>query len=197
MHDFLLVGPVHPWRSSYIESQDLDDLLRTHNEMHYYLQECSYEDSIRSRVRVTASRIQGWLEENGAVMLTGGAGGGGNVNVQLSAPAPAPAQPQQEIIERQQAQPQMQIQQPAQQDIIYRQQALNPMPIAQQQPLLQPIQQNIIFRQQAPIQQSVVYQQQQQQPQLFTIPALAATLTLTSAPVQNLMIGQIGTPAIA
>ena len=100
--------------------------------MYYYRQGRSHDDDIRSRVRVTASRIQEWLEQHGAMMLTGAARGGGNTNVQLSVPAPAPAQPQQDIIELQQAQPHIQVQQPAQQDVIYRQQVLNPTPLARQ-----------------------------------------------------------------
>jgi hypothetical protein len=188
-------GP-HPWEKSYIQRQPLEELLRVHNEMYYYLQEIpdDEEDWIRG-VRLTASRIQEWLEQHGAVMLTGAASRE-NINIQLSAPAPAPAQPQQDIIERQLVQPQMQTQQSAQQDIIYRQQAFNPVPFAQQQPMPQPIQQDIIYQQQAPLQQSII-DQQQQQSQLFNIPAPAATLTLTSGPVQNLLIGRIGTPRIA
>jgi hypothetical protein len=112
--------------------------------MYYYLQERSHDDDIRSRVRATASRIQEWLEQHGAMMLTGAARGGGNMNIQLLLPAPAPAQPQQDIIELQQAH--MQVQQPAQQDVIYRQQVLNPTPLARQQPIQQTMQQDIIFR---------------------------------------------------
>jgi hypothetical protein len=56
------------------------------------------------------------------------------------------------------------------------------------------MQQDIVFRQQPSIHPSVIYQQQQQ-PQVFAIPAPAATLTLSSAPVQNVLIGRIGTPA--
>jgi hypothetical protein len=91
MYQFLTYGVRHPWERSYIQEVcTLEELVGVHNEMYYYLQEQPYDDDLRSRIRVTATRIQEWLEQNGAMMLTRVAGGAANINIQLSAPAPAP-----------------------------------------------------------------------------------------------------------
>ena len=111
---FITSGPPHPWEGSFIEGVDLEELLSVHNKMYYYLQERTQDNDVRSRVRVTASRIQERLQQHGARKLIGATGGGGSINMQLSAPSPAPAQLRQDIIERQQVQSQLQIQQPAQ-----------------------------------------------------------------------------------
>lgn len=49
----------------------LEELLSVHNKMYYYLQERTQDDDIRSRVRVTASRIQERLQQHGARKLMG------------------------------------------------------------------------------------------------------------------------------
>jgi len=182
--------PEHPWPLDWIERQSLDYLLQTHNNMYRELQKFPE----RSNVRGTASRIEEYLRTHGAVML-GEVGGGGNINVQLSAPAPPtppPVQaqpPQQNIVVHHQVQ-QPPVQQPAQQNVIYHQQV-------QQPPVQQPAQQNVIYHQQVQpqLQQNVVYQQLQQ-PQVLSIPAPVATLTMTSTPVQGIVIGGIVTPRI-
>ncbi|KAG9193360.1 hypothetical protein G6011_03395 [Alternaria panax] len=150
--------------------------------MYYYLQECPRDDDIRSRVRVTASRVQERPEQHGAMMLTGAASGGGDINMQLSAPVSTPAQPRQ-------AQPQMQVQQPSQQ-------AFNQVTFSKQQLMPHSIQQRFMYQQQAPPQQSIFYQPQQQS-RLFNVPGPAAIYTLSSAPAQNISIGRIGRPRIA
>jgi hypothetical protein len=185
---FITSGPPHPWERSFIEGVDLEELLSVHNKMYYYLQERTQDDDIRSRVRVTASRIQERLQQHGARKLIGATGGGGSINMQLSAPSPAPAQLRQDIIERQQVQSQLQIQQPAQE-------AFTMVPFAQQQPMPQSIQQGLMYQQQAPLQQSILYHPQQQ-PQSFNITTPVATLTLASAPVRNILIEQFDSPRI-
>ncbi|CAN9216826.1 unnamed protein product [Alternaria sp. RS040] len=156
--------------------------------MYYYLQERTKDDDVRSRVRVTASRIQERLQQHGARKLIGATSGGRSINMQLSTPSPAPAQLRQDIIERQQVQSQLQIQQPAQE-------AFTVVPFAQQQPMPQSIQQGLMYQQQAPLQQSILYHPQQQ-PQSFNITTPVATLTLASAPVQNILIEQFDSPRI-
>jgi hypothetical protein len=171
--------PAHPWSKSYIMTHDVDELLDIHNEMYFYLQSTPQTSPQASLVRATATLIEEHLRAHGALMLAGGVGSGGNINMQLSAPAPP------------QAPPQVQAQQPAQQNIVYHEQTVSPAPVAQQQPA----QQNTVFHEQVLPQQTVVYQQQPQ-PQVFNIPAPVATLTVTSTPVQRIVVGGFRTPSI-
>jgi len=170
--------PDLPWPKAFIEKQSLEWLLASHNNMYLDIQRYP-RDSDNVLYRATCSRIEEHLRAHGAVML-GEGGGGGSINIQMSAPAPAPVQAQ------------IQVQQPPQQNVVVHQQV-------QQQPVQQPAQQNVIYHQQVQPQpqpqQNVVYQQLQQ-PQVLSIPAPVATLTMTSTPVQNFVIGGIVTPRI-
>lgn len=69
------------------------------------------------------------------------------------------------------------------------------VPFAQQQPMPQSIQQGLMYQQQAPLQQSILYHPQQQ-PQSFNITTPVSTLTLASAPVQNILIEPFDSPRI-
>lgn len=154
---------------TFIERQSLDYLLQTHNNMYRLLQKYPK----RSNIIGTASRIEERLRAHGTVML-GEVRGGGSINIQMSAPVPAPAPAP--------VQTQIQVQQPPQQNIVVHQQVQQQHVIYHQQVLPQP-------------QPNVVYQQQQQ-PQVLNLSAPVATLTVTSTPVHNFVIGGIGTPRI-
>lgn len=52
-----------------------------------------------------------------------------------------------------------------------------------------------MYQQQAPLQQGILYHQKQQ-PQSFNITTPVSTLTLASAPVQNILIEQFDSPRI-
>ena len=170
--------PDLPWPKAFIEKQSLGWLLEVHNNMYLDIQRYPH-DSDNALLRATCSIIEVYLRAHGAVML-GEGGGVGSVNIQMSAPVPVPAP----------VQAQIQVQQPPQQNVVFHQQV-------QQPPVQQLAQQNVIYHQQVQPQpqRNVVYQQLQQ-PQVLSIPAPVATLTMTSTPVQNFVIGGIVTPRI-